>query len=467
MLERGPSAALSRWWGLVACVSWVGLSGCSEVRETVSTEAKALPRESKRGGQGSAGDVSSSLPERARVEESSLVVGQEVLLQATHAQGVPLHPSLQSSKVSGRAPSGASAVILAIAEGGNWLEIEWSERAGAAKARGWIVRRYVQGATSPGATRKKSSALSPDSPWASKQACLSAMRSDAAKRKSREALRLGSYNVKWFPDGKPGKTPAPKGGVDVEWLACAIASLDLDALSVQEFKLLPHAQDKTRELLSGLNRYTGGKWQARFDDCPQPAVQHVGILWDSARLTAKDVHTRASLNPHGEACKNSLRPGLQVDFASSRGESFRFLSVHFKSGSDQRSLGLRDRSFEALSPLWKETMGPVVVAGDFNTMGCESCAPKLTGEAERKQRRAQLSADRASFLPEEESCSHYYGGNAHLLDGFAIVRPSGKLTSEMAGACESWACSTQSAERISQTQALSDHCPLVLTMGSR
>ncbi|HSC87109.1 MAG TPA: hypothetical protein VLC09_07560, partial [Polyangiaceae bacterium] len=159
---------------------------------------------------------------------------------------------------------------------------------------------------------------------------------------------MASFNVRWFPDGKPGKQAPSHGGTDAEWLGCVLADLDVDAIAVQEFKTLPRAQEVLARVLAELDRLSGGSWRAGFDDCPTPATQHVGILYDSRRVRAGAPRVVAELNPHGEKCKDTLRPGYELALTWPGGQALRFVSVHFKSEADARSLGLRDRSFEVL-----------------------------------------------------------------------------------------------------------------------
>ena len=51
-------------------------------------------------------------------------------------------------------------------------------------------------------------------------------------------LRIGTWNVRWFPDGVPGVAPERRRNpTNIEWLACAIAYINVDVLGMQEIKL--------------------------------------------------------------------------------------------------------------------------------------------------------------------------------------------------------------------------------------
>src|SRR5688500_13142789 len=107
----------------------------------------------------------------------------------------------------------------------------------------------------------------------------------AGRRLARPAgtARFASWNLHWFPDGKPGRSG---GGTDLAWLACALWWLDADVIAVQEVKQTPHAEVALQQLLSELNRISGARYRAALDDCGSRVPQHVGLLWNEARVQA-------------------------------------------------------------------------------------------------------------------------------------------------------------------------------------
>ena len=89
-----------------------------------------------------------------------------------------------------------------------------------------------------------------------------------------------------------------------------LAWLDADVVAVQEVKQSPQADQALASAARELNRWSGARYVARLDDCGRRVPQHVGLIWNEARVKASDVATIAALNPHGGACENQLRPGL-------------------------------------------------------------------------------------------------------------------------------------------------------------
>src|SRR5690606_11158755 len=79
-------------------------------------------------------------------------------------------------------------------------------------------------------------------------------------------VRRATWHVRWFPQGT-ADVRRHRGAPNVVWLACAIAAMALDVLAVQEFVRTPAGRAETDRLLRLLGERTGGRWEARFDDC--------------------------------------------------------------------------------------------------------------------------------------------------------------------------------------------------------
>lgn len=150
-------------------------------------------------------------------------------------------------------------------------------------------------------------------------------------------VRVGSWNIRTFPDGD--KT-------DVPWLACAIALMDVPLLAVQEIKSNPPARKAALRLISLLNRHTGGDWKLDLEQCGDGNVPHVGILFDAARVTTKNVRAAYALRPTDERpCGVDLHPGLRASVAFRGGPRFEFVSVHLPSGPGKDHATLRRHSW--------------------------------------------------------------------------------------------------------------------------
>ncbi|HEY3496866.1 MAG TPA: hypothetical protein VGK73_19340 [Polyangiaceae bacterium] len=414
--------------------------------------------------------VSRAAPERsaqpkaaapAASSPASVGPGSLVRVRAKSELGVPVHPSPDSPSVSGRIPHGSSVRILTVGKDRRWFEIE------AGDVRGFVTQRYLELPASGANAR-----VPPESPWFSREACLLALKQPRAARDPK-LVRAGSWNLHWFPDGGPGRA-RPDSGTDIDWLACAIALLEVDVLAVQELKDGPHAEHALLEVRTRLEELTGRSFRWLLDDCPPASSQHVGFLYDERRARLVRHATLAELNPHGEPCKDQLRPGLAGYFAFPGGLDLSIVAVHLKSGPGARDLELRDRSFqafgraaEALRTLTKDR--DVLVLGDMNTMGCESCVPSLRAVDELARAGSRLSAAAFRRVPSESSCSHYYSGKATLLDwaaatSLAELPPARRLA--VSGVCGELGCSPPRGEQAAQRR-LSDHCPFFVDIDDR
>jgi endonuclease/exonuclease/phosphatase family metal-dependent hydrolase len=333
----------------------------------------------------------------------------------------------------------------------------------------------------PKASPEAAEALLPEgSVWRSPSACERALAQGKRSPRSPGHARIGTWNVRWYPDGRPGRRASGAGGTDIGWLACLIAWLDVDALAVQEFKAHARARDKSDELLRALDRRTGGRWRLLLDDCRNSdAGQHVGVLFDERRVQASEPLVLASLNPHGKPCKDQLRPGLGLRLRFAGGLDFYLVSVHLKSGSERRSFDLRRRSLEGLADAVHDlqvlgTESDVVFAGDFNSMGCRRCSPPITAAEELAAGAKLLAGLRVPLRRVEASatCTEYFGGGTGQLDHFVVstsMRELGPLArAQVSGFCGETSCARLPARSEPKVQtAISDHCPVVLEIMDR
>jgi endonuclease/exonuclease/phosphatase family metal-dependent hydrolase len=295
----------------------------------------------------------------------------------------------------------------------------------------------------------------------------SALRSSGA-RLARPAgiARLASWNLRWFPDGKPGNR-AGGSGVDLGWLACTLWWLDADVIAVQEVKQTPEAERALAQLLGELNRLAGARYVSRLDDCGGKVQQHVGLIWNEARVSGSSVRTIAELNPHGDPCRDQLRPGLAARLRFSGGLDLTAVSAHFKSMSDERAYRLRARSFSALSGVARDELsqtgdGDLLLLGDLNTAGCDACTPAISPEAEQELWRRQLAEAGLRLVPADAAGSERHQGRLTLLDHAVATATMRELQSDartqVVGPC---------AAAGRRSTALSDHCPIVLDLNDR
>lgn len=303
--------------------------------------------------------------------------------------------------------------------------------------------------------------------FSSPQAC-----QDLAQRGQRLArppgtARFASWNLRWFPDGEPREGA---GKTDLTWLSCALSWLDVDVLAVQEMKQTPGAERALAQLLVDLNRVSGGRYVARLDDCGSRVSQHVGLIWNEARVAADAFETVAALNPRGSACQDQLRPGLSARLRVAGGLDLTVVSAHFKSKTDARAFALREKSFGAVPGALKDLASrsrdtDVLLLGDLNTMGCRDCTPQVSATDEQARVRQSLSRAGLSLLPADAAGTEMYGGRATLLDHAVAVASMRELPAaarvHVAGFCAA------SDAKSDARRALSDHCPIVLDLLDR
>jgi len=287
--------------------------------------------------------------------------------------------------------------------------------------------------------------------------------------------RIGAWNLHWFPDGRPGHA-RPGRGADLDWLACGIAWMHVDLLAIEEIKRPPEGEVGLAALRQKLDALTGGSWQSVLDDCPHASSQHVGLLYDSRRVTRKSSATVAALNPLGEPCKNQLRPGLAGYFVFPGGLDLSVVAAHLKSGADDRGLAERALSLAAFvaaatGEAQRTSDRDVLFIGDMNSMGCETCDPLISPTAELARIDATFARGAAPItrVGAEPGCSHHYGGHSVLLDWAAksdlSELPSGRHVT-VSGPCGELGCDDLTAE-LRYHRSLSDHCPIWLDLDDR
>jgi hypothetical protein len=286
-------------------------------------------------------------------------------VRGSHPDGTPLHTAPRSPGVTARLPNGTRVAVVETEADRHWVRVRVEDG-----TEGWLVERYLEADRQARADRA-------NSPWSSREACESALQRGRPMRRPGVA-RIGTWNVQWFPDGSPGHGPPKSGGTDVGWLACALAWLDLDVLAVQEFKSNQRARERLGELAAKLGRLGSGQWAAELDDCDNQDGQHVGFLYDRARIGVRAWHTYATLNPSRIACQNQLRPGFGAHFRFPGGLDLHLITLHNKSGGDRRDFELRKTALGGLGAAEGEAGRLVsdpdlMLLGDFNTVGCRHC----------------------------------------------------------------------------------------------
>lgn len=278
--------------------------------------------------------------------------------------------------------------------------------------------------------------------------------------------RFASWNLRWFPDGTPGSS---EPGTDVAWVACVLSWLDADVVALQEMKGTPKAERAIEELLGELNQLTGRRYVMRLDDCGSRVPQHVGLLFDEARLKLSELQTVAELNPSGSPCENQWRPGLSGRFAFPGGLDLFVVSAHFKSQDDARSLSLRRASFAAAAGVKQRAEqgshdGDWLLLGDLNTMGCEDCQPPIAASEELTAVRQLLAKGGLRLVEADASGTELHAGRYSWLD-HALASSSMRELAASAKVHVAGPCG-QAPGRATR-MPLSDHCPVLLDLSDR
>jgi len=292
-----------------------------------------------------------------------------------------------------------------------------------------------------------------------------------------EAPRIGTWNIRYFPDSQEQPQSDQGKTTDVPWAACAIASLEVAVLAVQEFKQTDLAIQKQGELIERLNELTSGDWQLELAPCDPAEVQHPGFLYDASQVTGTNFREIPILNPN-PVCDNFASPGFGGYFKLAGGPDFHLIAVHFAAGNGLTSIEGRDHSFSTLQAVVDEAAGLVAdsdifFTGDFNTSGCSDCSPEVSSAVEVAERSQEVAAMATpmTLLAATESCTRHVDQNPPLMDHFIVSQSTAEVPSEsiarVSGICEATACGRLRHWLEDARDRLSDHCPVLLDLGAQ
>jgi endonuclease/exonuclease/phosphatase family metal-dependent hydrolase len=313
--------------------------------------------------------------------------------------------------------------------------------------------------------------------WVSAEECQRSLEARPPRQPSGRA-RIGSWNIRWFPDGREG-TQRLEHGTDIAWLACGIAQIEADVLGVQEFKIYPGAVQAIDKLIATLDRLTLGRWKLETEKCGKPEWGHVGLLWDSSRVTVRAIQEYAEPLV-GNRCNLDWRPAMAGHFTFPGGFDTHVIVLHNVAGEERARFEGRARAFDAIDTLRdavvkKHFDQDVVILGDLNTTGCAyDCNPERTSRHETDLLRTRLAKTSPSLdvVPSTLACSEYHDQAPYLLDHVIVSSATRELAkgarAAIDGYCTESKCSDdyEPEERDYYTQ-LSDHCPLLLDFVDR
>lgn len=323
----------------------------------------------------------------------------------------------------------------------------------------------------------------PRTAWESVEACEALVAAKRTKPRSADSVRVATWNVTWFPDGKPGNKPDEHGGTDLRWLACSLAWLDVDLVAMQEVKLTERGKSAMAELSQELERLTKASWSWHVDACADPYRQHLALLHRGDRLRLEHVETHGEIdpttNPHGATpqCPGHLRPALAAYVRSLRGGlDFHVVNLHLDSGRGAKDFEHRREAWKRLGEVVSRRQAlradaDVVALGDVNAMGCGRCAAK---EAEDERALLGEAVGRLALplrlASSEVRCTQFYRNRATALDQVlvsqAMLEARG-ASAEVSGLCAVTQCRPVDTDTTAAVQRLSDHCPLVIDLVDR
>lgn len=401
-------------------------------------------------------------------------VGQQVKLKARIDLGVPLHRNSYPS-IFDRVEDGTIAEVLDTANDKRWLNIETADG-----KNGWVVERYVAEVLNrpvlPDDNNENGGSVVGDIPtqvWSSATACNTVVNDGKLlSRSDADTLRLASWNIRWFPDGQPGSGDSNLK-TDLDWLSCAIAWMDVDALAVQEIKTTAGARDAWDTVTRKLKNYTGDDWEVILNSCGDSNSQHLGFLYNKDKLKVSERKEVWQYNGRAEgasnACQDNLRPGYLAYFESKEDNGFDFyaVSVHSDSGRGNKDLTTRRTAIDRIDDVTTGLAsidGDIVILGDFNTMGIER---GISAQEEIKELKDKVATESPGFklLTVQPSCTHYYQKKPGWLDHILVSQDTTELLADKAsvqGYCALNSCDSLSGSLPKAAVSLSDHCPIVV-----
>jgi endonuclease/exonuclease/phosphatase family metal-dependent hydrolase len=360
--------------------------------------------------------------------------------------------------------------VLGLDRGGRWLQLRLPDQ-----RTGWISSLYV-GRTIAGSPAPETSAER--LVWTSPEGCQQVVGSGGRMVPANPAiLRVGTWNIRWFPRGCPSNRTCPDKSTDIPWLACTMAWMNMDLFALQEILATPDAEFSLNSLRSELNRLTGGSWQVDLQSCGGTSDQHVGFLWNGSRVALLQLTDAWELNgastgPTGSACAGNLRPGRYALAKTPIGVDFHIPSVHFDSGRAGRDYDHRRQAAQRIGQIRMgntpilELDRDVLVLGDFNTMGQD--APPISAQQELAVFDGEFSPG-FRRLPMTPHCTEYFAGKGGTLDH--IVASTGMqeagATARVTSYCALAACANLIGALPAAAERLSDHCPGVVDIQDR
>ncbi len=289
-----------------------------------------------------------------------------------------------------------------------------------------------------------------------------------------DTLRLGTWNIRWFPYGSPPDRPdRSTASTDLEWLTCTLVWMQPDILVVQESLTTSKARTSWNRVLTALEQQTGESWQWSVQQCGKPDGHHVGILWNASRVRLSDIQSlwpfnskaRSAQNP----CEGGLRPGhyARVQSKHPPGVDFHLIGLHLKSGPTVFAVEDRHAALNRIDTTvarFLQEDRDVIILGDLNIMGA---GDHHSQRSELKYLRRMVAKETPGFddLSLKPQCSHYFRGRGGWLDHVLVAKDMAEVRTRSArvtGYCAVTGCRRIKGNYPLAYRQLSDHCPVII-----
>ncbi len=409
-------------------------------------------------------------------------IGNHIVLKAKKPVGVPLHREPKPSYVR-HVPDQTTGTIKAIAKDPHWLNI----RLGSGET-GWVHSKYVQLSSvqksqplqKPLPQHTSLTTGGEDAVWSGQTGCATALaRGKRMALPSSSTLRVGTWNVRWFPVGSaPDDKQRRSEPTNRDWLICALTWMSLDMVAVQESLGTPEASKAWDSMVASLSDNTGDTWKWYRQPCGRPEDHHIAILWNDSRVALSNFESLWQFNAKADSpkkpCTYGLRPGqyVRVQSREQGGADFHLIAVHLKSGPTvfaleerQKALNRIDRTVQPLL----EADQDVIILGDFNTMGAGDWHSQ---RSELKYVRRMVGKEQPGFhdLPLTPQCSHYFRGRGGWLDHVLVTKSMKEAKASKAqvtGYCALSDCQRIKGDYPLAYRSLSDHCPVIVEIDNQ
>ncbi len=409
-------------------------------------------------------------------------VGDAIVLLAKKPVGVPLHRQPSPSYLQ-HVPSGTPGVIMNIDPDPHWVQLRLDSGEVA-----WVHSKYVRlGAPTTPPPQNQSQPHQPpfaiggeEAVWSNQAGCETSLsQGHRMALPSKTTVRLGTWNVRWFPIGSAPDDQHGQGeATNLNWLTCTLIWMSLDVIAVQEILATSEATKALNSVIGTLSKKTGDTWKWYRQPCGRPEDHHIAILWNESRVALSNFESLWEFNAKADSprkpCTYGLRPGQYVQVRSRvpKGADFHLIAVHLKSGPNVFALEERQKALNridrAVKPLLDSDQD-VVILGDFNTMGAGDWHSQ---KSELKYVRRMVGKEKPGFddLPLTPQCSHYFRGRGGWLDHVLVTKSMKEVnvsTAHVTGYCALSDCQRIKGNYPQAYRSLSDHCPVVVEIQNR